>query len=414
MTKGVENTMAADSKNAKEDSEQQEFREHCRSWLQANRPPPTRLPLPQAAYEVTADEHKSYLVDWQARCYEAGLIATDVAKEYGGHGHEGFQQIASAEVRRAEVPYFINWIGLGMAAPTLLVHGTEEQKKIYLPPIFSGEDIWCQGFSEPGAGSDLVSLQTSAVREGDSWRVNGSKVWTSLGALAQWMLLLARTDKNDKYNGITYFVCPMDAPGITVNPIHKMTGESGFNEVVLDNVLVPDHMRIDEVGAGWKVAMSTLTSERGAAQGVGAVASSESPMTTITQLIQLARDTRRNGRAIWDDPVWRDRIMKLYEQTEGVAQNFRRLGNRALNDGGMRIPLQGKLVGSELGQAVHQTALSILGMSSSLYVGDDNAVEDGKWALGYMNTYTGTISGGSSEIQRNILGERVLGLPKSK
>jgi alkylation response protein AidB-like acyl-CoA dehydrogenase len=406
--------MPTDSSRDKETSEQREFRLQCRSWLEENKPPPTKMPLPQAAYEVTADEHRTYLVDWQAKCYAAELIATDVPTEYGGHGHDGFQTIASAEVRRANVPYFINWIGLGMAAPTLLVHGTEVQKKTYLPPIFSAEDIWCQGFSEPGAGSDLVSLQTSAVKDGDNWVVNGSKVWTSLGALASWMLLLARTDKNDKYNGITYFLCPMDVPGISVNPIHKMTGESGFNEVVLDNVLVPDHMRIDEVGAGWKVAMSTLTSERGAVQGVGAVASSESPMSTINQLIQLAKDTKRNGHAVWDDPVWRDRIMKLYERTEAITQNFRRAGVPSLNGGAMRIPLQGKLVGSELGQAVHQTALGILGMSSSLYVGDENAVEDGKWALGYMNTYTGTISGGSSEIQRNILGERVLGLPKTK
>jgi len=404
----------ATAEKSNESAEQAEFRAHCRAWLAENKPPPTKLPLPQAAYEVTAEEHRTYLVDWQARCFEAGLIATDVPKEYGGHGHQGFQQIASAEVRRAEVPYFINWIGLGMTAPTLLIHGTEEQKRTYLPPIFSAQDIWCQGFSEPGAGSDLVSLQTSAVKQGDSWLVNGSKVWTSLGSLAKWMLLLARTDKNDKYNGITYFICSMEDAGVAVNPIHKMTGESGFNEVVLEDVLIPDHMRIDEVGAGWKVAMSTLTSERGAAQGVGAVASSESPMSKVTQLIELAKSTRRNGRAVWDDPVWRDRIMKLYERTEAMNQNFRRLGVGALNGGGMRIPLQGKLVGSEVGQALHQTALSILGMSSSLYVGDKNAVDDGRWPLGYMNTYTGTISGGSSEIQRNILGERVLGLPKTK
>lgn len=397
-----------------ESSEQAQFRAYCRAWLEENRPAPTELPLPQAAYEVTAAEHRTYLVDWQAKCYEAGLIATDVSREYGGHGHQGLQQIASAEVRRARVPYFINWIGLGMTAPTLLQHGTEEQKRTYLPPIFTAEDIWCQGFSEPGAGSDLVSLQTSAIKQGDDWLVNGSKVWTSLGALARWMLLLARTDKNDKYNGITYFICPMDVPGVTVNPIHKMTGESGFNEVVLEDVLIPDHMRIDAVGAGWKVAMSTLTSERGAVQGVGAVASSEAPMSNIKQLIQLAKDTRRNGRAVWDDPVMRDRITKLYERSEAIVQNFRRLGVAPLNGGGMRIPLQGKLVGSEISQALHQTALSVLGMSSSLYVNDDNAIKDGKWPLGYMNTYTGTISGGSSEIQRNILGERVLGLPKSK
>jgi alkylation response protein AidB-like acyl-CoA dehydrogenase len=394
--------------------EQEEFREYCRRWLAENRPPPPATPLPQAAYEVTYPDHRAYLCEWQAKCYEAQLIATDVPREYGGHGHRNLQAVASAEVRRANVPYFINWIGLGMTAPTLLVHGTEDQKKRFLPPIFTAEEIWCQGFSEPGAGSDLVSLQTSAVRDGDHWVVNGSKVWTSLGALASWMLLLARTDKNDKYNGITYFLAPMEQPGVTVRPIHKMTGEAGFNEVFLENVIIPDHLRVDAVGAGWKVAMSTLTSERGAATGVGAVASSESPMDAIEQVIELARRTRRNGRALWDDPLWRDRIVKLYERTEASLQNARRARVKALNGGAMRLPLQGKLVGSEIGQELHQVALGILGLRSSLYVHDEHAVDDGKWALGYMNTYTGTISGGSSEIQRNILGERVLGLPKTK
>jgi alkylation response protein AidB-like acyl-CoA dehydrogenase len=400
--------------SAAESPEQQEFREYCRRWLEENRPPPTKMPLPQAAYEVTTEDHRAYLCDWQAKCYEAGFIATDVPKEYGGHGHNGLQQIASTEVRKADVPYFINWIGLGMAVPTLLVHGTEDQKTTYLPPIFTAEDIWCQGFSEPGAGSDLASLQTSAVRDGDNWIVNGGKVWTSLGSLASWMLLLARTDKNDKYGGITYFISPMNVPGVTVKPIHKMTGEAGFNEVHLENVVVPDHMRIDAVGTGWKVAMSTLTNERGAGVGVGAVASSESPFAAIEQIIEIAKNTRRNGTPLWDNPLWRDRIMKLYVRIEASAQNFRRVRIKELNGGAMRIPLQGKLVGSEISQEVHGLALSILGLSSSLYVGDENAVEDGKWALGYMNTYTGTISGGSSEIQRNILGERVLGLPKTK
>ncbi|MFT4677244.1 MAG: alkylation response protein AidB-like acyl-CoA dehydrogenase [Patiriisocius sp.] len=395
-------------------ADQIEFRDHCRNWLEVNRPPPTKIPLPQAAYEVTSEDHRAYLCDWQNRCYEAGLIATDVDKAYGGHGHDGYQAIASGEVRRANVPYFINWIGLGMAAPTLLVHGTEEQKTRFLPPIFTAEEIWCQGFSEPGAGSDLVSLQTSAVKDGDNWIINGSKVWTSLGALSSWMLLLARNDKNDKYNGITYFLAEMDQPGVTVKPIHKMTGEAGFNEVFLENVVVPDNQRVDEVGTGWKVAMSTLTSERGASMGVGAVASSESPFSAIQQVIQLAKDTKRNGKSVWDDPVWQDKIVKLYERTEAIMQNTRRSRIKALNGGGMRLPLQGKLVGSELGQALNEVALGIMGARSSLYVGDENAVDDGKWALGYMNTYTGTISGGSSEIQRNILGERVLGLPKTK
>ena len=391
-----------------------EFQEYCRNWLEVNRPPPTKIPLPQAAYEVTSEDHRAYLCDWQNRCYEAGLIATDVEKAYGGHGHDGYQAIASGEVRKAKVPYFINWIGLGMAAPTLLVHGTEEQKTRFLPPIFTAEEIWCQGFSEPGAGSDLVSLQTSAVKDGDDWIINGSKVWTSLGALSSWMLLLARNDKDDKYNGITYFLAEMNQPGVTVKPIHKMTGEAGFNEVFLEGVVVPDNLRVDEVGAGWKVAMSTLTSERGASMGVGAVASSESPLSAVQQVIQLAKDTKRNGKSLWDDPVWQDKIVKLYERTEAIMQNARRSRIKDLNGGAMRLPLQGKVVGSEIGQALNEVALGIMGARSSLYIGDENAVEDGKWALGYMNTYTGTISGGSSEIQRNILGERVLGLPKTK
>ena len=394
--------------------EQTQFREYCRRWLEENRPPPTDTPLPQAAYEVTYADHRAYLCDWQTKCYEAQLIATDVSKAYGGHGHDGLQAIASAEVRRARVPYFIKWIGLGMTAPTLLIHGTEEQKQRFLRPIFTAEEIWCQGFSEPGAGSDLVSLQTSAVKDGDNWIINGSKVWTSLGALASWMLLLARTDKHDKYNGITYFLAPMDQPGVTVRPIHKMTGEAGFNEVFLENVVVPDHLRVDAVGAGWKVAMSTLTSERGAASGVGAVASSESPLAAVRQVIELAKQTRRNGSTVWDDAVWRERIVKLYERTEASVQNARRAHVTALNGGAMRLPLQGKLVGSEIGQELSAVALGVLGMRSSLYIGDENAFEDGRWALGYMNSYTGTISGGSSEIQRNILGERVLGLPKTK
>lgn len=394
--------------------EAREFREYCRRWLAENRPPPVATPLPQAAYEVTYPDHRSYLCDWQAKCYEAGLIATDVPKAYGGHGHSDFQNIASEEVRRAKVPYFINWIGLGMTAPTLLIHGTEEQKKRFLPPIFSAAEIWCQGYSEPNAGSDLVSLATSAVPDGDAWIINGSKVWTSLGALASWMLLLARTDKQDKYNGITCFLMPMDQPGVEVRPIHKMTGESGFNEVFMENARVDDACRVDAVGKGWTVAMSTLTSERGAAKGVGAVAQSSSPLAAIRELIELAKKTRRNGQPVWDDPVWRDRIVALYIRVESLIQNGRRAGVEALNGGAMRLPLQGKVAGSELGQALNAVALGVLGMESSLYVGDDNAEADGRWPLAYMNSYTGTISGGSSEIQRNILGERVLGLPKTK
>ncbi len=398
----------------KDTTEQSEFRTYCRRWLEENRPPPPATQLPQAAYEVMTEAHRSYLCDWQAKCYEAGLIATDVEQRYGGHGHQGLQQIASAEVRRAKVPYFINWIGLGMTVPTLLIHGSEAQKETYFPKIFSGEDIWCQGFSEPGAGSDLAGLQTSAVQDGANWIINGRKVWTSLAHFASHILLLARTDKQDKYGGITYFLAPMNTgQGVTVRPIHKLTGESGFNEVTFDDLVISDATRLGAIGDGWKVAMATLTSERGAGVAVGGMAG-ESPQEQAEQLIALARVTYRNGHRVWDDPVWRDRILKLLVRVSAASQNMRRTRVPGLVDHPMRIPLQGKLAGSEIIQELFALALGVLGQQSSLYVGDENAVADGKWSLGYMNSYTGTISGGSSEIQRNILGERVLGLPKTK
>ncbi|MGH7897293.1 MAG: acyl-CoA dehydrogenase family protein [Candidatus Binatia bacterium] len=394
--------------------EQAEFRERCRRWLAENRPAPPPFRLPQNAYEVMTEEQRRYLCDWQKKCYEAGLIACDFPKRYGGHGHTGFQRIATAEVQSAGVPYFINWIGLGMAAPTIFRHGTEEQKERFLPGIFSAADVWCQGFSEPGAGSDLAATQTFAERTGDVWVVNGHKVWTSLARFARWMLLLARTSHDHKYDGLTYFIAPIaDTEGVTVRPIIKMTGEYGFNEVLFENLEIGDDLRLDEVGKGWTVAMSTLTSERGAVENAGGV-TGESSDVWMAELIALAKSTRRNGTSLWDNPVWRDRLAKLAERVEAMRQSQRRARVEGLIDHPMRIPLAWKTVVTELNQAIAAAALEIEGMRSTLYVGDPKAPAEGKWPLAYMNTYGVTISGGSNEVQRNILGERVLGLPKSK
>ena len=200
--------------------DQAEFREYCRRWLEENRPAAPSFRLPIAPIEVSSEEQRQYLCAWQKKCHAAGLVGTDYPKEYGGHGHKGFQAIASQEMGRANVPFMINVIGLGMAAPTILVHGTEEQKRRFLPPLLSSDEIWCQGFSEPGAGSDLASAQTSVVREGDNWIVNGHKVWTSLAHFASWMILLGRHSKADKYNGLTYFIAPIrDTKGVTVRPL---------------------------------------------------------------------------------------------------------------------------------------------------------------------------------------------------
>lgn len=394
--------------------EQAEFREYCRRWLAENRPAPPPFRLPEQPIEVATEEQKEWLCAWQKKCYQAGLVACDYPKEYGGWGHKGFQRIANQEMALARVPYLINVIGLGMAAPTILHHGTEEQKKRFLPPLFAADEIWCQGFSEPGAGSDLASVQTFARREGDHWVVNGHKVWTSLAHFAKWMILLARHSHEDKYGGLTYFICPIQgAPGVTVRPLIKMTGETGFNEVIFENVIVPDSLRLDEVGNGWKVAMTTLLHERGAAEGAG-TGGGMSPEERVRALVRLAKRMRRFGRPAWEDAAVRDRICRLFVRAEGFRQTFRRARVPALVDHPMRIPLQAKLLVTELMQDAAAAGLEVAGAHATLYVGDERAPDGGQWPLAYMNSYGLTIAAGTSEIQRNILGERVLGLPKSK
>ena len=398
----------------KDTPEQADFREHCRVWLAENHPgaPPSRLP--QNPIEVMNQEQRVWLCTWQKKAYQAGLIACDYPKEYGGGGHQGFQRIASAELARVGVPYFINVIGLGMAAPTILHHGTEEQKRRYLPPLFSSDEIWCQGFSEPGSGSDLAGAQTFAERKGDQWVINGHKVWTSLAHFASWMIILLRTSRDHKYDGLSYFIVPIqDAQGVTVRPLIKMTGETGFNEVLFEDLHVPDSFRLDEVGKGWTVAMTTLLHERGAAESAGA-GGGESADDRIQGLIDLAKRTRRNGKTAWDEPVIRDRILKLVVRLEALKQLGRRARVEGLIDHPMRLPLQGKLLMTEIGQEMAATALEVEGMGSTLYVNDENAPDGGRWPLAYMNSYGMTIAAGTSEIQRNILGERVLGMAKSK
>ena len=393
---------------------QAEFREYCRRWLEENRPAAPSFRLPIAPIEVSSEEQRQYLCAWQKKCHAAGLVGTDYPKEYGGHGHKGFQAIASQEMGRANVPFMINVIGLGMAAPTILVHGTEEQKRRFLPPLLSSDEIWCQGFSEPGAGSDLASAQTSVVREGDNWIVNGHKVWTSLAHFASWMILLGRHSKADKYNGLTYFIAPIrDTKGVTVRPLVKITGETGFNEVLFEDVVIPDSLRLDEVGKGWTVAMTTLTYERGAAEGAGS-GGGTSVEEYVNELIALAKRTKRGAGTAWDDAVVRDKVAQIAIRAEGLRQNARRMRIEALVDHPMRIPLQSKVLITELIQDLSALGVEIAGPHASRYLGDPGAPDGGHWPHAYMNSYGMTIAAGSNEIQRNILGERVLGLPKSK
>lgn len=390
-----------------------EFRHYARNWLAENTPPPPPERLPITPIEVMTVGQRDYLQAWQRACYDAGLVGTDVPVAYGGHGHTGMQKIANQEMNRAGVPFLINIIGLSMAAPTILQHGTEDQKRTFLPGCLSGEEIWCQGFSEPGAGSDLANQRTSAVRDGEDWIVNGHKVWTSLGHFAKWMILITRTGKDSKYDGMTYFLCPIDGhAGVTVRPLVKITGETGFNEVFFEDVRIPDAYRLDDVGKGWSVAMTTLTAERGAAEGAGSGGGDGD--NAVEKLIELARNTHRNGRPAADDPVTRDAIMQRAIEAEGFRQNTRRARVPALCDHPMRLPLQQKLTITELHQAVARLGVEIAGAHSTLYKLDPRAPDAGHWPLAYLNSYGNTIAAGTNEIQRNILGERVLGLPKSK
>ncbi len=412
------------SKASKDTPLQAEFRAHAREWLQNNHPGRPPVQLPQGALELSDPDALEWLQGWQKSAYDAGLIGCDYSTDVGGGGREDCQRIANEEMLAAKTPYLPNIIGLGMGAPTVYFHARDSVKQELLPRLFSGEDIWCQGFSEPGAGSDLANQQTFARRDGDNWVINGHKVWTTLAHFASWMILLCRTDKEDKYNGLSYFVVPIKSKlgdGVTVRPLIKMTGETGFNEVLFDDLVIPDEYRLDEVGAGWKVAMTTLSHERGAGPMVtpnagGMSMREDSSVSTYStqSLISMAKTQMRNGKPASDDPLIRDEIVKLHIRRQAFLQNMRRSRVSALTDHPNRIPLQNKLVSSELNQDLPQLAYQIQGHASTLSVADDKAPDGGVWPVAYMNSFGVTIAAGTNEVQRNILGERVLGLPKTK
>ncbi|MBL4781596.1 MAG: acyl-CoA dehydrogenase family protein [Porticoccaceae bacterium] len=412
------------SPQAKKDtSEQAEFRRYCRNWLSQHDAGSPTVRLPQSAIEIMHGEQLDYLRKWQGEAYAAGLIGCDYPVAEGGGGRKDCQLVANQEMARAGKPFLPNILGLGMAAPTLHFHAQSALKERLLPGLFSCEDIWCQGFSEPGAGSDLANVQTFAERRGDKWVINGHKVWTSLAHFADWMILLLRTDKSSKYDGLSYFVVPIKAAlgeGVTVRPLIKITGETGFNEVFFDNLEISDDYRLDEVGKGWQVAQTTLLHERGAgpmvtpSSGRGSGSGKTRAVGDAYGLIDLAKHSSRDGQSAADDPLLRDEIMKMIIRQEGSKQGARRAKVEGLCEHPMRIPLQAKLVMSEIRQDSAAVAIDILGAHSSLSIGDDNAPAGGEWPLAYMNSYGITIAAGASEIQRNILGERVLGMAKSK
>jgi alkylation response protein AidB-like acyl-CoA dehydrogenase len=400
-----------------ESRENAEFRREVRAWIEAHKPAHPGFKLPQSFLEVESDRQFEFLRAWQRKVYEAGYLGLDWPVAYGGRGdpHKR-QRIVSQEIGRAEAPFLVNVIGLQWAGPTILAYGTEEQKRRYLGPILSAEEIWCQGFSEPGAGSDLASAQTTAEPADDGWLVTGHKVWTTLAHVAKRMILLARTEPSaHKYAGLSYFLFPMDAPRVTVSPLVKMTGEGGFNQVIFDRSPMPRSSLLGKLGQGWQIAMTTLTFERGAAEGTGggqATATAES----IRAVASLARRARREGRPAALDPVLRDRAAQLWIEEEALRLTGQRARVAGLNmdDRPLATRLMNKLVYSELAQRTAEFACEVLGPDSTLWLGDPCAPDRAEWPRAFLNSFGVTIGGGTSEIQRNILGERVLGLPKTK
>lgn len=349
-------------------------------------------------------------------CFDAGLSWVHFPEGLGGLGvSRGLQAVADRILQDAggPVPLALNPMGYGMAAPTVREHAqTDEIRTRLLRPLATTEDIWCQLFSEPGAGSDLAGLATSAVKDGDTWIVNGQKVWTSLAHRARWGLLLARTDPNvPKHRGLTYFVLDMHADGVQTRPLRQLTGHAEFNEVYITDARIPDTFRLGAVGDGWRVAMTTLMNERSALGASG----SRRGAGSISDAVALWA-----SRPDLRTPVLRDRLTALWLRAE--AQRLTAERSRATATGGGPGPEGsiGKLVGAELNQHVYEFCMDFLGPEGILYDtypqpghGPNREAEDWRGPIQqrFLRSRANTIEGGTSEVMRNILAERVLGLP---
>lgn len=388
-------------------AEELHFRDEFRAWLESNVPrdwPEWR--------EKPLEESFPYLRAWQRKLYEGGWAAVSWPKEYGGRSATLMQQaIFWEEMARVEAPPMANALGLGLIGPTIIAYGTEQQKKRFVPKILSAEEIWCQGFSEPNAGSDLASLQAEARVDGQHYIVNGQKVWTSYGWVGDWCELVVRTDPNvPKHKGLTVLLVDMKSPGLEVRPLRQMTGESEFNELSFRDVRVPKENVLGQVNDGWNVAIGTLMHERGS---YGARLHLLF-LRNINRLIELSRAFQRNGKPASQDPLVRQKLAQCYAEIEIMRLNQLRAFSRITATGipGPEGSIQ-KIFWSELNQRVQQVAQELLGPYGQLLQGDRRAVDNGLWSYGYLRTRGNTIEAGTSEVQRNIIGHFVLGLPRS-
>ncbi|WOJ96674.1 acyl-CoA dehydrogenase family protein [Congregibacter brevis] len=394
--------------------ELEDFRREVASWLEINKPKDPGFLLPQTFMEVGSEEQLDFLREWQHKVWSAGYLGMAWAKEHGGQGVDAiYQSVVDQEMRRQAVPICFNVIGLGWAGPLINDIGTEEEKQRYLKGILSAEDIWCQGFSEPDHGSDLGNARTRAERDGDDYVVNGSKIWTTMGNYAKYMILLARTNPaaERKYDGLSFFLAPMTVAGVDTRPIRKLTGEYGFTETFFTDARIPADCLMGDEGGGWKIAMKTLQYERGAE--AGAAGGLAFVRIVIDDLIDQLRDVTRNGKPVLEDPLIRDQLVSLIMEEKAVTLGDRRSGIPALtSDYPLSLPLSNKLRWTEYARRMRQFAINAQGADGALFVGDDRAREGGFWQRAYLNSFSATIGGGTSQVQANIVAEHVLGLPK--
>jgi alkylation response protein AidB-like acyl-CoA dehydrogenase len=373
--------------------EEADFRAELRAWIDAN------LPEERRGGRGGAQRFEEFGREWSRKLYDAGYAGLTWPKEYGGAGAPySFQAIVYEELAAAAAPPHIGVIGLGMAGPTIIVHGTDAQKQKHLSKILSAEDVWCQGFSEPDAGSDLAGVRTRAELQGDRFVVNGQKVWSSFAHIADWCILVTQSDpEGQRYRNLTYLVVDMHSPGVEVRPLRQVTGEAEFNEIFFTDVEVPVENVLGEVGGGWAVAMTTLLHERGTL----GFALSAALDANVRRLVALAKERRV------DDALQRDRIAREWIEMQALRYtNYRAL--TSLVKTGIPGPegSGGKLHWSEQNQRLTKLARELLG--------DDGLTDDGYWNYQQLRSRGNTIEAGTSEVLRNIIAERVLGLPKSR
>jgi alkylation response protein AidB-like acyl-CoA dehydrogenase len=378
------------------------FRDELRAWLEENHPgtPPED---DAAAFEFRRR--------WQRKLHDRGWAGISWPKEYGGRGATLIEQaIFSEEMVRARAPATANILGLAMGGPVVIAHGTDEQKHRFLEPILSAEEIWCQGFSEPEAGSDLASLKTRAVKKNGEWRVTGQKVWTTLAHVAKWCMLVARTDPDaPKHQGLTYFIMDMEQEGVEVKPLVQITGEAEFNEIFMDEARIPEENVIGGVGNGWTVAITTLMNER-----VGIAFASQALLKIqLERLIEFAQRRTHDGHAPSEDPETRQRVAQLYIESEILRLSGYRGLTRIMKRG---VPgpegSVGKWQWSDANQALTELAMDIEGPYAQLEHGSDYDLDEVDWQYYFLRSRANSIEGGTTEILKNIVAERVLGLPK--